>query len=495
MPMVPRLPLMLIVLVASCHSIYDGAPRAGENGSAEVDEVDPNLPRDRDQEPEMEYFDPFPDDVDETDGSAGQEPEEEGFDIFAEEEIDMGEPFTQEILDQRVAEILPRVEELRGWKFKHQVPAAMQSVDEFMEFAMAEFEREYGLEKFKAISEAYRMLGLIDPDLDLLETYAELLRSQVGGYYDPATKRFYMIDTFGQGALADIILAHELTHALDDQHFDLQKVMGPAGENSDREFAVRAVVEGSGTSLMNIYTVRGAIEQWFVLDPVAMAKMMEAQAGSLEDAPPFLIMTLALPYLEGNKFLTRKDDVLQASMAVPGDLELRLAFAAPPTSSEQVLHFEKYWDLKQLDQPTPIELPDLSAVAGNGWKIEDSNVLGELGAFVVTAKHLPDLASATDQLTAKWTNDAASGWDGDRYQSYAGPDGQRVMHWVSLWDSDDEATEFMASVIMTRGKSQFFHSAVTQGPWVLVRYQTPGSEDALNRMLDAFDFPQTERVK
>lgn len=152
------------------------------------------------------------------------------FDIFEddEEEVNLGAPFTQEILDARVAEIAPRVAQMRKMEWLHEVPAGLQSADDFIEFAIEDFEQEYGMETFQAMADAYRLLGLIDPEVDLFDTTMELLRSQVGGYYDPRTKRFYMIDSYRQGATADIILAHELTHALDDQHFDLQSMMEAA---------------------------------------------------------------------------------------------------------------------------------------------------------------------------------------------------------------------------------------------------------------------------
>jgi hypothetical protein len=148
--------------------------------------------------------------------SLGYQQPDDGFDLYEDEEADSstpGVPFDQESLDARVAEILPRVEKLRGMKFRHAVPAGLKSRDDFIEFAIADFEEEYGLEAIAATSEAYRLLGLIEPDMDLFKTTMDLLRAQVGGYYDPKTKRFYMIDTFKQGAMADIILAHELTHA------------------------------------------------------------------------------------------------------------------------------------------------------------------------------------------------------------------------------------------------------------------------------------------
>ena len=369
------------------------------------------------------------------------------FDIFEDDEGEstLGAPFTQEVLDARVAEIAPRVAQMRQMEWLHEVPAGLQSADDFIEFAIDDFEQEYGMEVFQAMADAYRLIGLIDPEIDLFDTTMELLRSQVGGYYDPRTKSFYMIDSYRQGATADIILAHELTHALDDQHFDLESMMEVA-ESADAEFAVRSVVEGSGTSLMNLYAIQGALAGWLELDPAAMMEEMAGQSEMLEDAPPYLIMTLTLPYLEGNKLVTRRSNLLEATMTPPTDADLRAAFANPPRSSEQVLHLEKYWDPEQADEPVPVSIDFVIEALGEGWELEHEDTLGELACFVVTAEELPDLATAAGQMNGRWTNAAATGWGGDRYASCVGPGGARVLVWETVWDSESDAVEFAVAL-------------------------------------------------
>lgn len=384
------------------------------------------------------------------------------FDIFEDEEFDsaLGEPFTQEILDERVALIAPRVEELRGMKFLEPVPAGMQSADEFIEFALAEFDREIGMETYREMAEAYRMLGLIEPEVELFDTTMELLRGQVGGYYDPKSGSFYMIDSYKQGATADIILAHELTHALDDQHFDLQTLMEQA-DSADEEFAIRCVVEGSGTSLMNLYAIQGALAGWLELDPDALMVEMAGQAESLADAPPYLVMSLALPYMEGTRLLTRKPDLLTATVSRPTDADLRAAFANPPRSTEQVLHLEKYWDPAQVDEPVEVSIDFVLETLGEGWRIAHEDTLGELAAFTLTESNLPDLTTATGQLAGRWTNEAATGWGGDRYASCVGPKGERVLVWETVWDTETDAREFMQAFADKNGPGLRFVTAIT----------------------------------
>ncbi|KAA3605048.1 MAG: hypothetical protein DWQ01_20850 [Planctomycetota bacterium] len=355
--------------------------------------------------------------------------------------------FDLESLKRKVEEITPIVAELRGWEFKHGVKAGVHTPEQFLVYAKKEFEEEYGLEQFRATGRAYGLIGLVPVDLDLFQAFMDLLRSQVGGYYDPKSDTFYMISTFNQGGLADIIMAHELTHALDDQYFHLDKMMSSVQGNADAEFAVRAVVEGSGTSLMNLYTQEGMMKGFLQLDMAQMTEMMAEQAEMLNAMPPYLVMTLALPYLEGNKFLVQESNALMAATKAPSDEELKRAFQNPPLSSEQVLHFEKYWDPKKRDDPTVIKLPDFSKDLGEGWKLVDENVLGELGCYCLTEENLPNMANQTAQLTAKWTNAAATGWDGDLYQYYQGPGNAGLVVSASVWDSVKDAQEFSGAVV------------------------------------------------
>ena len=377
--------------------------------------------------------------------------------------------FGQRELQAAVDRILPRVEELRGWEFSSAVPAGVQSADQFMEFATKEFEEEYGLETFRARGEAYGLLGLVDPEEDFLDTFLELLRGQVGGYYDPKTKTFYMIDAFNRGALADIIMAHELTHALDDQRFDLAAMAEKVKGNSDAEFAMRSVAEGSGMSLMNLYTMEGAKQGW--LDMAEMArqsmKMQSDQAAALQRAPQFLVITLALPYLEGNKFLAKTSNFMKAMQLKPTHEDLETAFKNPPRSSEQVLHPEKYWDPGKLDEPMPTQAEDLSTNLGAGWASADSDVLGELGCFVMTVEQIPNLGTMAGMAAPRVTP-ASAGWGGDEYRYFRHVDGGKALLWEVDWDAEADAKEFLSALQTKQASNPFLHSIRKKGNRVSV---------------------------
>jgi len=387
--------------------------------------------------------------------------------------------FDQATLQAAVDKILPRVEELRGWKFSVKVPAGVHSPDEFMAYAMKEFEEEYGKEKFIALGESYALLGLIGPEVDFFQTFLDLLRGQVGGYYDPKEKKFFMIDAFNQGPLADIIMAHELTHALDDQRFDLLQMGLNAKGNSDEEFAMRSVAEGSGTNLMSLYTTQGAVKGW--LDPMQLMKdtmaMQKDQTEALQKAPAFLVMTLSLPYLEGNKFLLKTTNAMAAMMGKPKNEDLDQAFRFPPRSSEQILHPEKYWDPLKKDEPMAVHVSDFSDKLGDGWTSLDSDTLGELGCYALTAREMPSMATAAGQMASRF-NQASSGWGGDAYRYFRKEGGGKLLFWKTVWDTEKDAVEFSEAIEMKQKGNPFYYHQVLTANRVLVTFaDSVGIED------------------
>ena len=90
-------------------------------------------------------------------------------------------------------------------------------------------------------------------------------------------------------------------------------------------------------------------------------------------------------------------------------------------------------------------VPDLSGNLGEGWKLLDEDVLGELGTYVLCEKALPDLTSQAGQMSAM-TNQAAAGWGGDLFQVYGGPEDASLVCLASIWDSKLDRDEFLATV-------------------------------------------------
>ncbi len=357
-------------------------------------------------------------------GAAGAEGERD-------REIDQAE------LERVTAEVRAQVEDLRGHAFERPVRVAVTDREGLLSYARKRLDSTTSPAELQAQETAAKLLGLVPVEMDLLATTLELLEEQVGGFYDPDEEAFYLMSAFG-GDLARIILAHELTHALDDQLFDLDGRYEALAQQSDASFAYHAVVEGSGTALMAAWMGRWGAD----LDPAALLED-GASLGleSLAEAPPFLWKPLLAAYVKGAAFLARTESLIESQLAPYVAADVDAAFAAPPRSSEQVLHPEKYWDEGARDEPREVAI-DASRLP-DGWSVLDQDTLGELG-LARCAEPLAKRKAPKGQLGlafVRYTSSAAEGWGGDSFV-LLGRGEARVLHGVTVWDSAADATEF-----------------------------------------------------
>jgi hypothetical protein len=339
-------------------------------------------------------------------------------------------------------EVSAAVESLRGLKFKR--PVAVKLVDDAAarKHFQSRLDRFWPPDQAALEQKAQAQLGLLPPGTDVVQSLLDLLEEQAGGYYDPASDTFFILTDMPKAA-APILFAHELTHALDDQHLDLDARLMNAVDDDDRGTTVGAIIEGSGMLVMTAYMIRE--QQAGRLGPEAMLELAETQAGQAEKltaAPPLMQRLLLAPYLLGLSFLTR-GNVFALATGVPVE-DLNRVFAEPPASTEQLLHPEKYWNAAQSDPPRAVDIPDLSARLGPGWTRKISGVLGELSLAILTGSGAIDPRSM-DPSPGKWTSAGAAGWDGDRYHYYEGPKGSATVL-ATVWDSPQEAEEFEASL-------------------------------------------------
>src|SRR5262245_37608140 len=155
-----------------------------------------------------------------------------------------------------VARIQPAVEELRGLKFKRPVAVKTVSPAEARAYFADRAKTEWPEERVRLDQRVYEQLGLLPAGFDLLGSVLDVLEEQALGFYDPGSDVFSVVEGSLSSSIAPVLVAHELTHALDDQHFDLDAVMTSAQEEDDRSAAAAAVVEGSGTAVMTLFMVR-----------------------------------------------------------------------------------------------------------------------------------------------------------------------------------------------------------------------------------------------
>lgn len=262
-----------------------------------------------------------------------------------------------------------------------------------------------------------KKLGMVGSDFQFRPFVRAILTEQVAGYYDPKTREFYVADWIDLNAQKPV-MAHELTHALQDQHFNLQRLSAWPHGDADAELAAHALVEGDATL---------AMAQYAFAHPELLAALAASASGASEQisrAPRSLREGLVFPFDKGLAWVMR----LQQR---GGWAAVSAAFAKMPLSSEQILHLEKY---DAYEAPIKMTIPPIEGLLGRGWSRIDEDVQGEWGYYSTLDEFLktPDVSAA-----------AAAGWGGDRYAVYEGPSsGDVCLVLLSTWDTPADAREF-----------------------------------------------------
>lgn len=305
---------------------------------------------------------------------------------------------------------------------------------------LSDFEEEDTQRELRELTETYTLLRILPPDIDLGATYLDVLTDHVAGYYDPEHRHLALIRRAAAfheasiGALSEdaMTIAHEVVHALQDQHFDLW-ALAQRTHSNDVAAALQALIEGDATLSM-LHFGRGA-------DLPASAvhqyvdegyDLRRVPAGTpLARLPRILQAGLIFPYAEGTHFAA-------ALFAAGGLQALDAAYADPPLSTEQILHPERYLGAHR-DPPLDVEMPDLSHALGPGWRASFDDVVGELGTRLLLEEHL---GAEHPGLRA-----AAEGWGGDRLAVYRqgsddDEDAPVAGVWATTWDSPRDAATF-----------------------------------------------------
>ena len=325
------------------------------------------------------------------------------------------------------AELAPAVERSAGLAFRRPPKLARSSRDALEAFLLAELEEQLPPERAGAITAAYARFGLLADTLDLRGLLRELYLEQVVGYYDPARDTLYVRTEVPSGQLRPV-LVHEMVHALQDQHQDLDSLMEAREGENDRATAARAALEGHATFVMTEWQLAERTGREVDLTELpdlggllGAADLSALSSGpALRRAPPVIRSSLLFPYVGGVSFVQR---MWREREGRPAPLGARM-----PSSTEQVLHPERLLGPDR-DVPTRVAF----ATAPEGWEERYADGLGELETRIFLETFLADTARART---------AARGWDGDGYRLLRSPDGDEALAWVTVWDSRAEAEEF-----------------------------------------------------
>jgi hypothetical protein len=317
--------------------------------------------------------------------------------------------------------IAERVEKIRGLEFRHVPEPVSVTPQQARREGLEDLDRSYPPARRHADERVLKLLGLIEPDVDLRELSASIFGEGVAGYYDPRTKRLRTIEgaDAGNRVLAEIILAHELTHALEDQRYGMK--VDELGGSDDAALAYLGLVEGTATALMYRYARRQFTPEE-AIGGLAASAFQDPGTGSL---PPFITAQLVFPYLSGQAFV---DELLRRAGGrwdlIDTAYRLRV-----PASTEQILHPDAYLEG---DAPRRVRI---RLRLGEGWRRRSAGVFGELQTREM-------LAEAGGGGSA----DAAEGWGGDRYELWRSDAGEEVLVMRWRWDTPRDEDEFAAKL-------------------------------------------------
>jgi hypothetical protein len=338
-----------------------------------------------------------------------------------------------------VKEISASVEQLRGLKFK--TPVAMQVIDGATARENFKAKLEPGAEeRMRQVQAAYIQLGLVPRGTDLNKGFAEFAEKEVAGYYEHGSKTFYLLDHTAPDEVRGVV-AHELTHALEDQNYDLDSVTSRA-ETADEATAATALIEGSAMVVMFAFLSR---EEGQKKAREELERTQSERAELVGIAPTFTQRTLMLPYLLGFSFLLHGKpwDWAFGNGVLVSDVAK--AYADPPRSTREILHPEQYWEAASRLRRERLALPDLSAAFGKGWSKTMEGSIGELGLAVLTGSR-DRLELPWALLPSRWTTEAASGSVGDVYQHYVNGERSATVL-LTRWETERDGWEFREALL------------------------------------------------
>lgn len=327
--------------------------------------------------------------------------------------------------------VLQRVVALRGLEPTGPIKREVRSRQQIHAMIRALLDAELPPAAWDRERKAMHAWGLLPADFPLRTFVLDLLTEQAGGYYDPQQERFFIAEWLPV-ELQKPIIAHELVHALQDQHYDLERHFTPLQDHADLTLARQALLEGDAMAVMLAYMLQPLGTR--LEDLPALEALLQADGAFLgnqfqvfERAPLVLKQQLLFPYVAGLR-------LVKTALARGGWTALERLYTQPPESTEQVLHPEKYFaETPDRPQPIALQLPD--SLPGT-WRKLKRDVLGEFLLSVILQQFLP----ATE------ATQSAAGWRGDRYELFEHQDSKRLLLvCLTAWDDTAEAEEFFHS--------------------------------------------------
>jgi hypothetical protein len=339
--------------------------------------------------------------------------------------IGRSHPGRDQVFEQ-IDSIVQTLSEISGLSERHKVPYGRMNKEQLRKFLTKRIRKTLKPAELRADELSLKMFGLVPQDFDLKKSTIDLLTEQAAAFYDYDEKKLFLMDSTSVSGEIET-LAHELSHALADQHFDLDKYMNDTNDDDDANLARTAVVEGQASWLMFAYSLKENGQnpqptEKMLSDAFSDDSAATTQYPVLKSSPLYIQQSLLFPYSEGTLFF-------DAVYRKQGKSAFALVFTEPPADSAQIMHPQRYFNHTKATRPT---LPALS-VFGNEKEISQGDV-GEFDHSILLWQY----------LSHEQAKKLSPHLRGGQFRIVNDKTGSPVLLYASEWDSSEEAARFFA---------------------------------------------------
>lgn len=343
----------------------------------------------------------------------------------------------EEVIKELQGELIAELSKVRGLPLKTKIESDELTPEEIKDFYFRKISENLPEKYIASEEKVLKKLKLVPSDFSYDETFKQFARQDIGGFYDCKDKKLYISKAMPE-EIRPFILTHETVHALQDQNFNLADFLPREFDNSDLATARASLAEGDATITSYDFQFR-TVGQDIKNMPDMSGLFREAVEINFKNNPgfarysPFLQEQILFPYLQGSSFVHK---ILQNYSYD----KLNEIYKDPPSSTEQILHIEKY--IFKRDTPLYItikitneQLPGYSRIYSNRW--------GEYSIYSYLKQY-------HGMLLAKA---ASEGWGGDQITGYENTESKKILlSWVTAWDTEKDAEEFYEAYSQTIDK-------------------------------------------
>jgi hypothetical protein len=326
----------------------------------------------------------------------------------------------------QIDSIVTILSQITGLKEEHTVPYGRMNQAQLRKFLSHRIHATLKPKDLEMDELTLKLFGLVPAGFDLKKETIDLLAEQAAAFYDYREKKLFLLEGASLSS-EETTLAHELSHALADQHFNLEKFVDDDSASDDENLAHTAVVEGQASWLMLAYQMRrqGVNEP---PSPAMLATIENSADASTSDypvlngSPLYIQQSLMFPYAQGTRFF---EDVYRRF----GQKAFSAVFTDPPSDSAQIIHSERYFAHVKPTAPTPPSFDSVEKqkeiAAGEVGEFDNQMLLWQYLGKQEALRLAPHMRGAQFRIV----------------ESGKKP----ILEYASEWDSDSSASDYFTA--------------------------------------------------